>query len=214
LLAIILSVVVISLSGVMMPGPMFAVTIAKSYRSPWAGTKIAIGHAIVEVPLILLIYFGFARFFQRDGVQIALSLIGGAVIIWLGVNMFRARKEVVASGHDLKYGAITAGIVMSVINPLFLLWWATVGSMLVMKFVAFGTIGLPVLIITHWVCDLIWLSIVFTPDLSYQSAMGYEVAGVDICRLQPVASGLRCLVFDFGYSENQPVTFYFLSSDK
>jgi threonine/homoserine/homoserine lactone efflux protein len=160
LLAIILSVVVISLSGVMMPGPMFAVTIAKSYRSPWAGTKIAIGHAIVEVPLILLIYFGFARFFQRDGVQIALSLIGGAVIIWLGVNMFRARKEVVTSGQDLKYGAITAGIVMSVINPLFLLWWATVGSMLVMKFVAFGTIGLPVLIITHWVCDLIWLSIV------------------------------------------------------
>jgi threonine/homoserine/homoserine lactone efflux protein len=66
----------------MMPGPMFAVTIAKSYRSPWAGTKIAIGHAIIEVPLILLIYFGFARFFQRDGVQITLSLIGGAVIIW------------------------------------------------------------------------------------------------------------------------------------
>ncbi len=160
MLAIILSVVVISLSGVMMPGPMFAVTIAKSYRSPWAGTKIAIGHAIIEIPLILLIYFGFARFFQRDGVQIALSLIGGVVIIWLGINMFRARKEVVASGKDLKYGAITAGIVMSVINPLFLLWWATVGSMLVMKFVAFGTIGLPVLIITHWACDLIWLSIV------------------------------------------------------
>jgi hypothetical protein len=37
---------------------------------------------------------------------------------------------------------------------------------------------------------------------------------VDICRLQPVAVGLRCLVFDFGYSENQPVTFYFLSVNK
>ena len=160
MLAIILSVIVISLSGVMMPGPMFAVTVAKSYRSPWAGTKIAIGHAIIEVPIILLIYFGFSRFFQNNGVQIALSLIGGAVIVWLGIGMFRARKEVVRSGKDLKYGAITAGIVMSAINPLFLLWWATVGSMLVMKFVAYGTIGLPVLIITHWACDLIWLSIV------------------------------------------------------
>jgi threonine/homoserine/homoserine lactone efflux protein len=159
-LAIIFSVIVISLSGVMMPGPMFAVTVAKSYHSPWAGTKISIGHAIVEVPLILLIYFGFAQFFQRNAVQIGLSLAGGAVIIWLGINMFRARKDVVSSGKDLKYGAITAGIMMSAINPLFLLWWATVGSMLVMKFIAFGTVGLPVLIIIHWACDLVWLSLV------------------------------------------------------
>jgi threonine/homoserine/homoserine lactone efflux protein len=160
LLAVIFSVIVLSLSGVMMPGPMFAVTVAKSYRSPWAGTKVSIGHAIIEVPIILLIYFGFGQFFQHQVVQIILSLIGGAVIIWLGINMFRARKDVVESGKDLKYGAITTGIVMSAINPLFLLWWATVGSMLVMKFVAYGTVGLPVLIITHWTCDLVWLSLV------------------------------------------------------
>jgi threonine/homoserine/homoserine lactone efflux protein len=160
LLAVIFSVIVLSLSGVMMPGPMFAVTVAKSYRSPWAGTKVSIGHAIIEVPIILLIYFGFGQFFQHQAVQIILSLIGGAVIIWLGINMFRARKDVVESGKDLKYGAITTGIVMSAINPLFLLWWATVGSMLVMKFVAYGTVGLPVLIITHWTCDLVWLSLV------------------------------------------------------
>lgn len=160
MVAVIFSVIVISLSGVMMPGPMFAVTVAKSYRSPWAGTKVSIGHAIIEVPIILLIYFGFGQFFQHQVVQIILSLIGGAVIIWLGINMFRARKDVVESGKDLKYSAIITGIVMSAINPLFLLWWATVGSMLVMKFVAYGTVGLPVLIITHWTCDLVWLSLV------------------------------------------------------
>ena len=160
MLAVIFSVIVLSLSGVMMPGPMFAVTVAKSYRSPWAGTKVSIGHAIIEVPIILLIYFGLGQFFQHQVVQIILSLIGVAVIIWLGINMFRARKDVVESGKDLKFGAITTGIVMSAINPLFLLWWATVGSMLVMKFVAYGTVGLPVLIITHWTCDLVWLSLV------------------------------------------------------
>ena len=160
MLAVIFSIITLSLSGVMMPGPMFAVTVAKSYRSPWAGTKVSIGHAIIEVPIILLIYFGFGQFFQHQVVQIILSLIGGAVIIWLGINMFRARKDVVESGKDLKYSAIITGIVMSAINPLFLLWWATVGSMLVMKFVAYGTVGLPVLIITHWTCDLVWLSLV------------------------------------------------------
>ena len=128
--------------------------------------------------------------------------------------MFRARKEVVASGKDLKYGAITAGIVMSVINPFFLLWWATVGSMLVMKFVAFGTIGLPVLIITHWACDLIWLSLVSLLIYRTKALWGTRAAGMDICRLQPAAGGLRCLVLDFGYSENQPVIHYFCSLDK
>jgi len=160
LLPVILSVLVVSLSGVMMPGPMFAVTVAKSYRSPWAGSKISIGHAIIEVPLILLIYFGFARFFSNPILQIVLGLLGGAMLIWMAIGMFRSRKDVVDTGKDLKYGAITAGIVMSAINPFFLLWWATAGSMLVMKFLDYGTIGLPVFIFTHWICDFIWLTLV------------------------------------------------------
>jgi threonine/homoserine/homoserine lactone efflux protein len=195
-LAIIFSVIVISLSGVMMPGPMFAVAVAKSYHSPWAGTKMSIGHAIVEVPLILLIYLGFAQFFQRDAVQIGLSLAGGAVIIWLGINMFRARKEVVASGKDLKYGAITAGIVMSAINPLFLLWWATVGSMLVMKFIAFGTVGLPVLIITHWTCDLVWLSFVSVLIYRTKALWGLRIQEwiFAVCSLLLVGFGVWYLI--------------------
>jgi len=159
-LAVLLSVAVISLSGVMMPGPMFAMTVAKSYRSPWAGTQIAIGHAVIEVPLILLIYFGFARFFENTTVQIVLSILGGAMIIWLGIGMFRARAEVVHQGRDLPYGAITGGIILSALNPFFLLWWATVGSMLLMKVVDYGTGGLVAFTVVHWSCDLLWLSIV------------------------------------------------------
>jgi len=160
MLPLLLSVVTISLSGVMMPGPMFAVTLAKSYKSPWAGFQIAIGHAVIEVPLILLIYFGFAQFFQNTLVQLGLSIAGGGMIIWLGITMFRARAEVVQKGKDLPYNAFTAGILTSGFNPFFLLWWATIGSMLVMKFLDFGTTGLTVLIIVHWLCDLVWLSFV------------------------------------------------------
>jgi len=160
MLPILLSVVVISLSGVMMPGPMFAMALAKSYRSPWAGTQIALGHAVIEVPLILLIYFGFARFFQDITMQLVLSILGGGMIIWLGVSMFRARAEVVQSGKDLPYNAFTAGIITSALNPFFLMWWATIGSMLIMKFLDFGTTGLITFITVHWLCDLVWLSFI------------------------------------------------------
>ena len=162
MLPLLLSVVVISLSGVMMPGPMFAMTLAKSYRSPWAGAQVALGHAVIEVPLILLIYFGFAQFFQNSIVQLTLSILGGGMIVWLGIGMFHARARVVQQGKDLPHSAFTAGILTSGLNPYFLLWWATIGSLLVMKFLGFGTIGLIIFIMVHWLCDLVWLSLVST----------------------------------------------------
>ena len=159
-LPVLLSVVVISFSGVMMPGPMFAVTLAKSFRSPWAGVQISLGHAVIEVPLILLIYLGFARFFENSVVQLVLSLLGGVMVLWLGIVMFRARARVVLEGKDLPYSAFTAGILTSVLNPFFLLWWATIGSLLVMKFLEFGLGGLSIFIAVHWLIDLAWLSLV------------------------------------------------------
>ncbi len=160
MLPVLLSVVVISFSGVMMPGPMFAVTLAKSFRSPWAGVQISLGHAVIEVPLILLIYLGFARFFENSIVQLVLSLLGGCMVLWLGIVMFRARARMVLEGQDLPYGAFTAGILTSVLNPFFLLWWATIGSMLIMRIFDFGIAGLVVFVVVHWLCDLVWLSLV------------------------------------------------------
>lgn len=180
MLLLLLSVVVISLSGVMMPGPMFAVTLAKSYRSPWAGAQVSLGHAVIEVPLILLIYFGFARFFENNIVQLVLSIVGGAMIIWMGIAMFRARAGIAQRDKELPYRAVTAGILTSGFNPYFLLWWATIGSMLVMKFLDFdasgffdsNTIRLTVFIVVHWSCDLIWLSFVSILVYKTQSLWG------------------------------------------
>lgn len=175
MLPVLLSVVVISFSGVMMPGPMFAMTLAKSYRSPWAGTLVSLGHAVIEVPLILLIYFGFARFFENETVQLTLSVLGGVMIIGLGIVMFRARTGVVRKGQDLSYSAFTAGILTSGLNPFFLLWWATIGSMLVMRFLEFGITGLVIFILVHWLCDLVWLSFVSVVVYKTHSFWGRQV---------------------------------------
>ena len=175
ILLVLSGVVVISLSGVMMPGPMFAVTLTKSFRSPWAGAWISLGHAVIEVPLILLIYFGFAHFFDNNIVQLVLSILGGGMVIWLGIGMFRTRTEVVTRGKDLPYSAFTAGIITSGLNPFFLLWWATVGSMLVMKFLEFGAGGLTLFIIVHLLCDLLWLSLVSVVVYKTHSLWGRKV---------------------------------------
>ncbi len=158
MLAALGTVIVTSLSGVMMPGPMFTVTIAKSLKSPWAGVMVALGHAVVEVPLILLVYFGLANFFQNEILKLVLSVLGGGMIVWMGLDMFRARKKLATEGKDTTYNAFVAGIAMSGLNAFFIVWWLTVGSLLIMNFVnAVGVWGIPFFIIVHWLCDLIWL---------------------------------------------------------
>jgi threonine/homoserine/homoserine lactone efflux protein len=161
MLAALGTVVVTSLSGVMMPGPMFTVTIAKSLKSPWAGVLVSLGHAVIEVPLILLVYFGLANFFQNEIVKLVLSVLGGGMIVWMGIDLFRARKKLAREGRDTSYNAFVAGILMSGLNPFFLVWWVTVGSLLLITFIdAVGDWGLPFFIIVHWLCDLVWLSVV------------------------------------------------------
>ena len=151
------SVAVISLSGVMMPGPMFAVAVARSYHSPSTGAKMALGHAIVEIPLMLIIYFGLGRFFDREPIQIALYLVGGALLVWMGIAMFRRRQKPVEEAGELKYNSVVSGVITSVANPLFFLWWAAVGSMLIMKSLNFGVTGFILLITIHLLCDFGWL---------------------------------------------------------
>jgi len=176
LLAALGTVIVTSLSGVMMPGPMFTVTLAKSLKSPWAGVLVSLGHAVIEVPLILLIYFGLANFFQNEILKLVLSVLGGGMIVWMGYDLFRARKKLSSEGKDTRYNAFTAGIVMSGLNPFFIVWWITVGSLLLMQFIdAVGSWGLPFFIIVHWMCDLVWLSLVSFTIYKTHSFWGEKV---------------------------------------
>ena len=176
MLAALGTVVITSLSGVMMPGPMFTVTLAKSLKSPWAGMLVSFGHAVIEVPLILLIYFGLKNFFQNEILQVILSVLGGGMIIWMGYDLFRSRKKIIREGKDTKYNAFVAGILMSGLNPFFLFWWATVGSLLLTQFIdAVGTWGLPFFIVVHWLCDFVWLSVVSFSIFKTHSFWGEKV---------------------------------------
>ncbi len=69
MLSFLLSAVAISLSGVMAPGPITAATLAAGARSRHAGAMIALGHAVVEMPLILLLVVGVGSFLESSAVR-------------------------------------------------------------------------------------------------------------------------------------------------
>ena len=69
--------VIISLSGVMAPGPITAVTVGTGTKSPHAGVLVALGHGIVEFPLMLFIFFGLGFVLSLGYVRMAIFSLGG-----------------------------------------------------------------------------------------------------------------------------------------
>jgi threonine/homoserine/homoserine lactone efflux protein len=152
------SVIFISLSGVMMPGPLFAVTVEKGYKNKAAGALITLGHGAIEFPLIFLLYLGLSNFFISASIQKVISLVGGAILIYMGVHAFITRKRKVYTEYEESKhtSSFIAGILATGANPYFFLWWATIGTMLIMNAYLFGFIGFLIFIVIHWSCDFLW----------------------------------------------------------
>jgi len=153
------SVVLISMSGVMLPGPLFAVTIEKATKWKTAGALIALGHGIVEFPLMFLIYFVLSQFVIPNSFQSAIGLIGGALMIYMGVQAFRNRKKTETSQTDSHRDSLLAGIWTSAANAGFILWWLTVGTALILNAKNFGFLGFSAFAGVHWLCDFAWYSL-------------------------------------------------------
>jgi threonine/homoserine/homoserine lactone efflux protein len=156
LLAFLVEATLISLSGVLAPGPITAVAVGKGGRSPHAGALVAIGHGIVEVPLMVAVFYGVGRLMALSYVQAGIALLGGLLLLVMGVGMLRSiRQAEVGSDQDTR-SPIVAGILLSIGNPYFLVWWATVGAALIMRSLRFGVLGFVAFGALHWLCDLAW----------------------------------------------------------
>ena len=149
--------ILISFSGVMMPGPVFAAAIAKGYENERAGIRIALGHGLVEFPLMAFIVLSMGYIFTNELVSAGIGLVGGALLVFLGISMVRARRRAVeGDGKVFPYGPFTAGAVTTSVNPYFFLWWATVGAILIVTAEEFGLIVVVIFAAVHWSCDLAW----------------------------------------------------------
>jgi threonine/homoserine/homoserine lactone efflux protein len=150
--------IVISLSGVMAPGPVTAATVAAGTRQRHAGALVALGHGVVEFPLMALIILGIGWIFSIEGVKIGIGLLGGAFLAWMGAGMLLAlRRPDQAAGASPRRHPLVTGIVLTGGNPYFLLWWATIGLALATEAATLGVWAFALFAVIHWLCDLVWL---------------------------------------------------------
>lgn len=153
---------VIAFSGAMMPGPFMTTTIGESALSgPWVGPKMIVGHAVLEMVLLAAIFFGLAPMFQKDLFFILIALIGGGIMIWMAQSMFRSLPtlEINTTANNKKSTNLyLAGILMSLANPYWIIWWATIGLGYVLHSQKLGFAGIVFFFVGHILGDLVWYS--------------------------------------------------------
>ena len=153
-------VIIISASGVMSPGPLFAANIMYGLREgKISGLKMAIGHTIVEFPLILFLGIGFFSIENIPEIRIVITILGAIGLFGFAALQIRSviKKEFSIETNS-KQGPLVAGILLSALNPFFIIWWLTIGLVLISKSIeGFGLIGIIVLFFFHIWMDYVWL---------------------------------------------------------
>ncbi|MFX0124119.1 MAG: LysE family transporter [Candidatus Hodarchaeota archaeon] len=139
----------VALSGSLSPGPLLTYTIYKAIqtgkRAYFIGILIWIGHALLEFALMLILLIGFSPFITDRSVVIIIGLSGGGILIFFGVSLLRdiwlkkidlkfltpegenIEDQDVSELTDLIQQPTLGGVLVSMSNPYWWIWWAVVG---------------------------------------------------------------------------------------
>jgi threonine/homoserine/homoserine lactone efflux protein len=122
---------------------------------------------VVEFVLYILILLGAASL-VGNGTISAIFLIGGLSLLIFGLLTLKDARTTTSSarisqdlpGLKLTSSPTLIGLVTSVSNPYFWIWWLTAGSALVLKEYELGTIIAVAYMLGHWTADLSWFTAV------------------------------------------------------
>ena len=167
LLAFSLTAFVVGFSGAIVPGPMLTVSITESFRNGCkAGISVVFGHVIAETAMVVLLALGLSQVIGLKGPFVVIGMIGGAFLLFMGVNLIRSARrgislETTAPKGRLTYGPVSGGLVTSISNPYFFMWWFAIGGTFVFEGLKLaGLVGLAAFLLGHWTSDFSWYGFV------------------------------------------------------
>ena len=176
-----LQIIFVSVSGVISPGPLFFANLVLSKNGGfWSGIKIAIGHSIVELPVIILYSIPLIVLSSpivTSSIIKFISFIGGISLIAFGIlYVVKTLSKNNNSNYIVKSSRIQkpilAGILFTGLNPFFFLWWISVGIKLISDSIELlgYPFGIAFLFLVHVWMDYAWLGL-----SSYFASRGVKV---------------------------------------
>ena len=160
---------VVGLSGAMMPGPVLTAAVSEVLRRGfWAGPLIVLGHGLLEVTVLGLLVTGFGDWLVLPGTRQVLGYAGGGLLLVMGVHMVVTARAAAEQALRLREqgsvapvsGPVLAGVLTTMSNPYFYVWWGTIGLGYAALALEHGALGLGAFYGGHILADLAWYSLV------------------------------------------------------
>ncbi len=193
---------IVGLSGAMMPGPLLTVTISQTAVRGWlVGPLIVLGHGILELSLVVAIVCGLGQLLAEPPVIGAIGIVGGFVLLGMGWAMLKDVRKVSLAVEENRgvssLHPVWAGILISLSNPYWTVWWATIGLSYIGFSMKYGSSGISLFYTGHILSDFVWY--VFISVLIHY---GRRLTNDRAFRGIITACGIFLIVFGvyFGYS--------------
>jgi threonine/homoserine/homoserine lactone efflux protein len=158
----VVTVVLITASGALAPGPLFFQTISQGAKTgARSGLIFSISHTVIEFSLIMLLTFGLLAVKNEVFIRNIIGILGGVVLIIFGfyqiVGLLK-KKEITQNQEVPSHRLFFIGILFTAFNPYFILWWLTVGSNLILLALEFAALaGVVFMFLCHVWMDYVWL---------------------------------------------------------
>ncbi len=123
---------ILALTGAVTPGPVLALVIAQVLaRGIEAAVYIMLGHAVLEFFLVLGLAGGMKNLLVKPAFRTIFGMAGGLVLLWMGWGLLQPGGGALNGDPGAMMSRsklFLAGIGVSLSNPYFTGWWATVGT--------------------------------------------------------------------------------------
>ena len=197
------TVVLVTASGALAPGPLFFVTISHGAKSgAKSGLVFSIAHTLVEFTLVMLLACGLLTVANQPIAKLTVGVAGGAVLLIFGAMQIRgsltSRFDETRSGGVATRNLLLIGLAFTGLNPFFIVWWLTVGAQLILMALEFASLaGVVFMYVCHVWMDYAWLTAV-----AHFAKMGTNVVGFKWYRVIVAVFGAVLIYFGLTFLIN------------
>lgn len=194
-----ITVIVLTVSGALAPGPLFFVTITHGARSGTkSGLTFSFAHSIIEFSLVMLLALGLLSVANEPIIKFAVGVAGGVALMVFGFIQIRGslhESKKPEPGQVKTRNLFLIGLALTGLNPYFIIWWLTVGANLIFLSLEFaGLVGVLFMYICHVWVDYAWLT--FVAGFAKRSA---KILRFKLYRLIIGAFGVALIYFGLSF---------------
>lgn len=160
-----------AVGAVVSPGPITTTIISQAPRLGWiTGPLVSIGHALLELLMVLLITMGLSNVLGAPSVQTGIALLGGLLLLWMGGEMFwnvvRGKTQLPQGDQTEEKASVgymlSLGVVTSLTNPFWYAWWMTAAAVYLLQAKAVGWLPVFGFYFGHISADFLWNTMLST----------------------------------------------------